>query len=430
MKILLIHYRYYIEGGPERYMFNIKEVLEQHGHTVIPFSLKYPNSVPSEYDSYFPEPVVKEFHLSKAKIKLTDKIKSAKNYIYNKEAKNNLKKLIADVKPDVAYVLIYSGKLTYSVIEACKEMDLPVVHRISEFYHYCVKSSFFRDGKVCTECLKNPKACIEHKCVHNSKLKSTLNYYAELKEKQSGIRKYFSSIICPSSFTQNIYKTNNIYPNADILHVPTLFNFKDSEIPSKDLILNRKKEMNVCYIGRVCQEKGIDALIDAWKILEEKSINCKLHLTGCFEDEYGLLIKNKIKNYNLKNVIVYGFLPKQETFDIINKSFISLIPSIWYDNMPNSFIESQAYGIPVIASDIGSLTELIQDNQNGLLFEPDNAKILAEKIEQMIDMSNEDYIKMAEFSLEFIKQYCSKENHYNKLIEIFNDVINRGSCKK
>lgn len=426
MKILLIHYRYYIEGGPERYLFNIKEVLEQHGHTVIPFSLKYPQSIENEYDKYFSEPVVKEFHLSKAKIKLTDKIKSAKNYIYNKDAKKNLKKLIADLKPDIAYVLIYSGKLTYSVIEACKEMNIPVVHRISEFYHYCVKSSFFRDGKVCTECLKNPKACIEHRCVHGSKIKSALNYYAEQKEKKSGIRDYFSFIICPSSFTQNVYKENCIYPKAEILHVPTLFNFKETEIPSEDLILKRKKEMNICYIGRVCQEKGIDAIIETWKLLEQEGVNCKLHLTGCFDDVYGVGVKNKIKAYNLNNIIIYGFLPKNETFKIINNSFVSLIPSIWYDNMPNSFIESQAYGVPVIASDIGSLTELIQEGVNGYLFEPDNAVQLANKIKEIISMSNSEYIKMSNSAITFIQNYCSKDNHYNKLMQIFNDTIIKG----
>ena len=40
MKIALVNYRYFISGGPERYYFNIKEVLEQHGHTVVPFSIK------------------------------------------------------------------------------------------------------------------------------------------------------------------------------------------------------------------------------------------------------------------------------------------------------------------------------------------------------------------------------------------------------
>lgn len=423
MKILVIHYRYYIEGGPERYLFNIKDVFEKKGHEVIPFSLAYPESVDNQYLSYFPKPVIEEFHLSKAKISFTKKVKSALNYIYNKDAKEKLKQLIKDTKPDIAYVLIYSGKLTYSVIEACKEMKVPVVHRISEFYHYCVKSSFFREGKICTECLDNPKACIQHKCVHNSKAKSILNYYAELKEKKSGIRNYFSQIICPSSFTQKIYQKNNIFKNATIHHIPTLFNFSDKENISKELFMKRKNDKQICYIGRVCQEKGIDTLIDAFKKLSDKEIKCTLHLTGCFDDEYGNYIKQKINDLKLQNVMVYGFLPKEKTFEIINNSFISIIPSIWYDNMPNSFIESQAYGLPVIASDIGSLTELVEEGINGYLFTPDNSDILADEIIKICNMSDDEYIKISENSLQFIKNYCSKETHYEKVIEVFKKAI-------
>lgn len=44
MKIALVNYRYFISGGPERYYFNIKEVLERHGHTVVPFSIKGPKT--------------------------------------------------------------------------------------------------------------------------------------------------------------------------------------------------------------------------------------------------------------------------------------------------------------------------------------------------------------------------------------------------
>ena len=44
MKIILVNYRYFISGGPERYYFNIKEILEKNGHEVIPFSVKSSSS--------------------------------------------------------------------------------------------------------------------------------------------------------------------------------------------------------------------------------------------------------------------------------------------------------------------------------------------------------------------------------------------------
>ena len=53
MKILLVNYRYFISGGPEKYMFNIKRVLEEKGHEVIPFSVHSNRNVETEYSRYF-----------------------------------------------------------------------------------------------------------------------------------------------------------------------------------------------------------------------------------------------------------------------------------------------------------------------------------------------------------------------------------------
>ena len=57
MKIILVNYRYFISGGPERYYFNIKEILERNGHEVIPFSIKSSRNLPNDYEKYFPKNV-------------------------------------------------------------------------------------------------------------------------------------------------------------------------------------------------------------------------------------------------------------------------------------------------------------------------------------------------------------------------------------
>ncbi len=57
MKILLVNYRYFISGGPEKYMFNIKNMLEENGHKVIPFSVHSNKNIETEYSKYFVEPI-------------------------------------------------------------------------------------------------------------------------------------------------------------------------------------------------------------------------------------------------------------------------------------------------------------------------------------------------------------------------------------
>lgn len=425
MKILLIHYRYYIQGGPERYLFNVKSLLEKNGHTVIPFSVSYPQNQESEYSDSFVKPIVNDFHISKAKLSVSKKVKLAASFFYNSDAKRKIKKLIEAEKPDVAYVLLYQGKLTYSVLEGCKECNLPVIHRISDFYHYCINSAFFRNGQVCTSCLKKPSACVKNRCAHGSLAKSVLNYFIEKKERMSGIRNYISHIICPSEFTKSIFEKNIIYPNAQFHLLPTFFNFEEKNNPSKQKILARKNSKHVCYIGRIVQEKGIENLLKAWKIVEQTHANVTLDLTGFFDNDYSIQIKQLINELNLKSVNTYEFLTKEKTFEIIDNSFLSLIPSIWYDNMPNSFIESQAFGLPVIVSDIGSLTELVKEEYNGWLFKPQNYEELAEKIIYALELTDDAYVQISDNSYNFVRDYCSPEKHYDGLIKIFEKAISR-----
>jgi hypothetical protein len=67
LKIALVNYRYFISGGPERYYFNIKEILENHGHLVIPFSIKGTKNLPTPYDHYFLSKVDDEAYFSQYK---------------------------------------------------------------------------------------------------------------------------------------------------------------------------------------------------------------------------------------------------------------------------------------------------------------------------------------------------------------------------
>ena len=92
MKILLIHYRYFINSGAERYLFNVSELLSSKGHEVIPFSVNYPNSEKTQYNKYFVNPVISEFHVSQQNLSVITKLRIALSFVYNLQAKKKIKK--------------------------------------------------------------------------------------------------------------------------------------------------------------------------------------------------------------------------------------------------------------------------------------------------------------------------------------------------
>ena len=105
------------------------------------------------------------------------------------------------------------------------------------------------------------------------------------------------------------------------------------------------------------------------------------------------------------------------------KARFVLVPSIWYDNLPNTALESFQYSKPVIASNIGSLPELVIDSHNGYLFNPDDINELIEKIKMMDD---EAIVKsMGEKSRLRIDNDFASKKHYDSLIKIFKELTNK-----
>ena len=118
-----------------------------------------------------------------------------------------------------------------------------------------------------------------------------------------------------------------------------------------------------------------------------------------------------------------GFKSGVELENIIKESKFTLIPAIWYDNLPNTALESFMYSKPVIASNIGSLPELVVDGENGFLFEPGDEDELLQKIVLM----DNDYLveKMGTASYERLNNCFDSSTHYKALIEIFNKVMKK-----
>ena len=94
-----------------------------------------------------------------------------------------------------------------------------------------------------------------------------------------------------------------------------------------------------------------------------------------------------------------------------------MCPAIWYENMPNTVIEAYAYGKPVVASRIGSLAEIVEDNKTGLLFEMKNSKDFSDKLRKFIDEPTLSMTLGINARCKVEKDYAV-EKHMNSVIRI------------
>ena len=431
MRILLIHYRYYEASGPEKYLFNITKLFEEKGHEVIPFSLNYANNKTSLFSKYFPDPVIPEFHINKNKksLSLTKKLKIIKNGFFNNQVYNNLSLLIKEHNPEIAYVLQFGTKLSSSIFDVLNKQKIPVVLRLSDFNLICAKNIFFRDGSVCTKCIGGKFNSVAHKCVHDSYLQSLIYFGIQKFNDLKHFEKKINAIITPSKFTLNILTSAKQFENNKFYHIPTFINNKTIWSSNKTLQYQPKCELKLCYVGRVAEDKGIDILIDSFRILSSKNLNLQLDIYGNDENDFSKNLKTLIKNHELNNINFKGFYPNEKVNKLFKNYHYSVIPSKWFDNMPNSFIESCISGVPVIASRIGSLDELVQDGFNGFKFEPSNPKSLSKVIENLYEINITDYNKLCKNSYDWILKYCDSDKHYFKLNELFKSLVDEKNYK-
>lgn len=409
MKIVLVNYRYFISGGPERYYFNIKEVLEKHGHEVIPFSIKGSRNFPSDYEAYFLDAVDDEVYFAQSKKSVSTVLKSFSRMFWSKEAKRKMTRLIKDTNPDLVYIMQMHNKISPSIVAAARKMGVPVVHRISDFQYMCPNALFYNDRKgVCEDCLKGKRiSCIKYKCVLNSTVYSAIKTSAKLLHDKMHITRKIDAFVVPSSFTMEKLAEYGIMQEK-LHHIPTFFNIKEED-PQVSY------EPYFLYVGRIEKQKGLMTLMKAFA-----NTDMRLKIIGFSNDGY----IDELKDYLADKPHKIEFLGKMNFEEISNylKSCIAtIVPSEWYDNFPNAILESFAYKKCVVATDFGSLPELVEDQVTGLTFPYADSKELSQKCRSLIENTQLAQTLGENAYTLLCKKYLA-DTHYQELMNIFNNL--------
>ena len=408
MRILLVNYRYFVSGGPEKYMFNIKKMLEEKGHEVIPFSIHSNKNVETEYSKYFVEPIGSRDATYFEECKKTPKViwQMLTRSIYSTEVEKAIKKEIKDVNPDLVYIIHFVNKLSPSVIYGAKKMGIPVVMRLSDYFLLCPRFDFMYDKKPCEECLaKGYMTCIKKRCVKGSLFASIVRVFSMKVHKMMNVYQNVDAFITPSEFLKKKLIENG-FDEHKITCIPT-FTASKSEVGAPQI------GSYGLYFGRITEEKGVDTVVKAYEMMPERFVK----IMGDDTTDEAKRLKAYIEEKKIKNIEFVGFKAGEELESIIKEARFTLIPSIWYDNLPNTALESFQYFKPVIASNIGSLPELVLDGVNGYLFKPADAKELCDKIALLDD---DDVVKkMGATSRNRLENRFAPQNHYDTLMKVF-----------
>lgn len=166
--------------------------------------------------------------------------------------------------------------------------------------------------------------------------------------------------------------------------------------------------LNIVFLGRLVKEKGIYELIEAMKMLEDYS-DIKLYICG--DDD----------KKTTKNIEFLGWINDDEKAKIFQKSDIIILPS-YIEAMPLSIIEGMSYGLVPIATNVGSIPEIIDNNKNGILLETPEPKNICSAILD-IKADKEKRIRMSALARKTIESSYNLEKNLERLIDMYKKLI-------
>ena len=393
IKILLANKFYYPRGGDCVYTLQLESLLKSKGHDVAVFAIQHPQNQANEFQSYFPSEV------SYSPGSRKNLVKGVLRPLGENEVKKKFTALLNDFQPDVVHLNNIHTHLSPVLAEIAYKKHIRVVWTLHDYKLLCPRYDCLRNGAGCTLCFSDKIQVLKHKCMKNSLFASTLAYLEAKKWSKGKLEKYTNVFICPSECMKTQMLAGG-FSNEKLVVLP---NF--ASMPNEDKSNNnKKKEDYYCYIGRIAEEKGIETLLQV-----AQQLPYPLKIAG-----KGPLFDDLQTRYASEKIEFLGYLNQKEVKSLVESSRFSVIPSEWYENNPLSGIESLYLGTPVLGADIGGIPELIEENRNGLLFEPGNRVDLKNEIEEMVHTTF-DYAAIAQKA----QEDYSPENYYSFLMDIY-----------
>ena len=351
MKVLLVHnkYRTSAPSGEDIAVANERRMLESRGVEVIAFERCNDDLDDSSL-------------MAKAAVAL--------NTVWSRRSRAELTMVLREVRPDIAHVHNTFSVISPSVYGACRAAGVPVVQTLHNFRFFCPGALFLRDGKPCEACVeKNLLQSIRYRCYRNSvaataTLATMLSVHRAIGTYDRDIDRY----IALTQFARGKFVNAGIAEHK--LAVKPNF-LPDPPRPG------RGGGGYVVFVGRLLEGKGTETLVNAWRRLPE--VRLKIVGDGALRPRL-----EEIARRERLNIEFTGMQPRAQVLDAVANAELLIIPSEWYEGFPMVIAESFACGTPVLASRIGSLEELVQEDITGRKFTAKNAEELAQAVNSMI----------------------------------------------
>ena len=349
MRTALFHNDYAIAGGEERTVDLEDEFLTMAGHHVARFDV-------------LNDRVFGCFDL--------DTLQSGVRASWNPALYRAIRDFLTESRPDVAHVHNWFPLLSPSAYSAFHDAGVPVVQTLHNFRLGCAAGRMLRDGKNCDLCIGGDRRpAVHNSCYRGSRLQSRVWKGVMDRGWSTGLfQSLVDAYIAPSEVVATQHRRMGI--PADLLTVlphACIDPIPPAELGGEPTWPVASDRNGAVYAGRLAPEKGVTTLLEAWAGLDAP---LDIMGSGPLDDQV------RAQASDLPAVRFRGQLPHADVFPVIANAGFFVSPTEWLEPTGVGIIEAMACGRPVIASDIGAVSEIVEDGYNGLLVSPGDVSAL------------------------------------------------------
>lgn len=387
MRILIVHNCYQIRGGEDECREAEENLLREYGNQV---------DVWEDTNDRVPE---------------LGRVRVAIRTVWSQESYKILRQKLKQNSYDLIHVHNFFPLFSPSIYYAAKAEGVPVVQSLHNYRLMCANSYFFRDGRVCEDCMGKfiPWPGVLHGCYRNNRAGTmALVAMQTVHRILPTWTKMVDVYITLTQFARQKFIEAGLPPEKIVVK---------PNFVSTNPEVGKGKGGYAFFVGRLSPEKGLDTLLSAWEYLGEQ---IPLKIVG----DGPLSSKVQQTASRVSNIQWLGRQPLEEVLKLVGEAKFLIFPSQWYETFGRVAVEAFAKGTPVIAANIGAIAELVDSGHTGLLFSPGDREDLIKQVE-WANAHPEELLQMRrEARTEFEAKYTAEEN-YRQLIGVYQNLLNK-----
>jgi glycosyltransferase involved in cell wall biosynthesis len=344
VRVLLVHNYYRQAGGEEQVFAAEGALLEREGHEVSRWTV---HSADAEGRS---------------------RVALAREAVWSSSSVSRLAAAIRARRPDVVHfhnTFPLISPAAYSVVRAA---GIPVVQTLHNYRLICPRAILHRAGGICEECVgRAPLPAVVHACCRDSRAVSAVTAGMLMFHRARGTwERDVDRYIALTEFARGRFIAGGL--PADRIVVKPHFVAEDPGVGTHD--------GGYClFVGRLAAEKGVETLLSAWR-----ELGSRIPLRVAGDGPLAGAVRDAPAGVSWE-----GRVSRDRLFELMRDAAVLVVPSVTYETFGLAVIEAYAAGLPVVASDIGAVGELVEEGVTGVKFAAGDARDLVRAATRLLE---------------------------------------------